>query len=101
MWWRFTWCCTGEGGSALLRTGLLSDALECSRGGSLGLTGLSTSNLLNTKWWHTGLQHLNLQDECTGCCLAVVSGVVGWEDKFSLVDMSYICGALLRGVGMS
>ena len=47
-----------------------------------------------------GLWHLNLWGECTGCCSAVVSGVVGLKDKFSLVDTWYIHGTLLRGVGM-
>ena len=100
VWWWFIWCCTGKGSSAPLLTGLLSGILECHRWGSLGLTGLSSSELLNTKWWCTGLWHLNLWGECTGCCLAVVSGVVGLKNKFSLTDTWYICGTLLRGVGM-
>ena len=43
---------------------------------------------------------LNLWGECTGCCSAVVSGVVGSKDKFSLVETWYICDTLLRGVGI-
>ena len=68
-------CCTGKGGSASSWNGLLSDVLECHRCGSLVLTGLSSSELLNTKWWHTGLWLLNL------CCSAMVAGVVGSKDK--------------------
>ena len=61
------------------------------------LTGLSLSELLNVKWWHTGLWPLNLLGECSGCCGAVVSGMVGSKEIFSLVEM-YIHGALLRGM---
>ena len=94
------WCCTGKAGSAFPLNGLLSDVLECHRPGSVDLKGLSSSELLNTKWWCTGLWHLNLPGECTRCCSAVESGVVGSGDKFSLTEMWYICRALLRGVGM-
>ena len=72
-------------GTALAKEVLLfhgmgcSDVLECHRHGLLGLAGLSSSELLNTQQQHTGLQ-------CTGCCSAVVSGVVGLKDKFSLVE---------------
>ena len=95
-----TCCCTGEGGSVLLQTRLLSGVLECHIQGSLGLTGLSSSEPPITKWWYTGLQHLNLWGECTRCCSAVVSGVIRLKDKFSLIDTWHIQGALLRGVGM-
>ena len=87
-------------GSALSWNGLLLDALECCRYGSLVFTRLSSPELLNTKWWHTGLWVLNLWGECTGCYSAVVSGVVGSKDKFSLIEMWYTHGALLRGVEM-
>ena len=91
LWW-FTWCYTSKGGSA--QTGLLSGILECHRCWSLGLTGLSSSELLNTKWQHTGLWHQNLWGEHTGCCSAVVGGFVGLKDKSSLVDTLYIPSTL-------
>ena len=100
VWWQSMWCWSGEGGSALPWSGLLSGELQCHKCGSLVLTGLSLSELLNTKWQNTGLWLLNLQVECSGCCSAVVSGVVGSKDRFSLAETWYICGTLLRGVGM-
>ena len=100
VWWWFIWCCNGEGGSAPLQTELLSGVLECHRCGWLGLTGLSSSELLNTERQHTGLQHLNLWGECTGCCSVVVSRVVGLKDKSSLINTWHILSTLLREVGM-
>ena len=71
-----------------------------SKCGSLFLTGLLLSELVKTKWWHTELWLLNLCGEGSGCCLAVLSAVVGSKYRFSLVEMWYICDALLRGVGI-
>ena len=84
------WCGTSKGCSALLWSGLLS--------GVSVLTGLSSSEWLNIKQQCTGLQLLNLLGECSMCCSAVVSGMLGSKDKFSLVEMWYIHGVLLRGV---
>ena len=66
------WGCTGEVGTALPWSGLLSRVLKCCKHRSLVLTGLSSSELVNTKWQQTGLWLLNLQGECTECCSAVV-----------------------------
>ena len=74
--------------------------LQCCKCGSLVLTGLSSSELVNIKWQYTRLQLLNLHWECSRCCSAVVSDVVGSKDRFSLMDTWYIHGALLRGVGI-
>ena len=69
-WWRhvelFTWCWMGKGCFAPLQTGLLSGVLECCRWGSLGLTGLSSSGLLNTRWWYTGSSIWNFKVNLLG-----------------------------------
>ena len=93
-------CWTGQGSSALSWSGLLFGVLGCHKHGSPVLMGLSSSELVNTRWQHIGLWLLNLWGQCSGCCSAVVSGVVGSKDKFLLMEMWYICGALLRGVGI-
>ena len=72
------WCYASEGGSVLLQSGLLSDV------------GLCSSELLNVKWLCTELQLLNLLEECSGCCVAVVGGVVRLKEICSLVEMWYI-----------
>ena len=93
-------CWSSEGGSTLPWSGLSSGALWCYKCGSLVLTGLPLSELVNTKWQHTELQLLNLCKECSGCCSALVSGVVGSKDIFLPVEMWYIHGALLTEVGI-
>ena len=92
VWWKFIWYFTSKEGPAPSWSGLLPSVLV--------LRGLSSSELLNTKWCHTCLWLLSLWNECTGCCSAVVSSVVGLKDKFSLMEMWYIHGALLREVGI-
>ena len=59
------WCYAGEGGSALLKSGLQSGI------------GLSSLQQLNVKWQHTELRLVNLLEECSGWCAAVLSDMVG------------------------
>ena len=100
VWWWFTWCCTGEGGSAffcgpdcyLVYWNVVDE-------GHQDLTGLlfikaakhQTGGIQDCSIWVFGV-------ECTRWCSAVLSGVVELKDKFSLIDTWYIQGALLRGV---
>ena len=81
------WDYTGEGYSTHPLSRLLPGGLGCQIHGSLVLTGLSLSELLNIKWWHTRLWLLSLQGECAGCGSVEVSGVAGSNDKFELAEM--------------
>ena len=119
LWENFLWLChlwrtdlclmetcgSDSYGAVLVKEVLLPCRLHCYLvswsvidEGHLVSKGLSSSKLLNTKWWHTGLWNLNFWGECMWCCSAVVSGVLGLKDKFSLIDTRYIHGALLRGI---
>ena len=100
VWLQPMWCWSGEGDSAVPWSGLLCGVLWCHKCGSLVFAGLSSFELVNTKWWSTGLQLLNLWGECSGCCSAVVSGGVGSKDRFSLMEIWYIHGVLLRRVAI-
>ena len=95
-------CGGNQCGAEVMKVVLLFPGVGCHKCkcGSLVLTGLLLSELVDTKWQHPGLWHLNLLGECSGCCSAVVSDLVGSKDRFFLVEMWYICSALLRGVGI-
>ena len=82
------WYCAGEWGNALLRSGMVSGV------------GLSSLELLNVKQWCTELWLLNLLEECSRWCAAVINNLVGSKEIFSLVEMWYRHGAFCRGVGM-
>ena len=98
--WVSMWCWRHGEDSTPPCSGVSSGILWCHNLGSCVLTGLSSLELVNTKWWHAGLWLLNLLERCSRCCSAVVSGVVGSKDIFSLVEMWYIHGAFLRGMGI-
>ena len=64
--WYSLGCCVSREGSILLCGGPLTGEV------------LSSLELLNNKQWHTELQF--------GCHVAVVGGVVGLREMFSLVE---------------
>ena len=77
-------CCTGEDCSVLPWSWLLS------------VEGLSSS--LNVKQWHTELWLLGVW---SGCCAAVVSGMVGLKEMFHTCQKhGKFLMLLLRGVGL-
>ena len=90
------WVCSNDTGcsalvmkvSALLWIGLLALVLECWWHCLLGLTGLLSSELVNTDWWHVKLQCMCPQGECPSWC----SGVVGDWPKFAGLRDNFLHG---------
>ena len=60
MWWQKLWC-TGDEMSSSLGVGLLASVLKGGLHHSLDLSGLSSLELVNTRWWCVSLWHLSVR----------------------------------------